>query len=52
MATELENLIVGFPSEPFLVVTNMTPAAACSPYTAAADASFKMVIDSISSGFN
>ncbi|MNL27785.1 hypothetical protein D3C87_1493990 [compost metagenome] len=52
MATEFENLIDGFPDLPFFVVTKITPAAACSPYTAAEEASFKMVIVSISSGSN
>ena len=38
------------PFVPFLVVTMITPFDAREPYKAVADASFKMVIDSISLG--
>ena len=39
------------PARPFLVVTTITPLAACVPYNVAADGPFTTSIDSISSGF-
>ena len=39
-----------FPSDPFLVVTNITPFAALAPYIEAEAASFRTVTDSIKAG--
>ena len=41
--------MTGFWATPLRVVTNTTPLAARTPYTAVADASFKIEMDSTSS---
>ena len=42
--------ISSMPSCPFLVVTTTTPSFARGPYTAVADASFRILIEAMSSG--
>ena len=50
IATFVEKLIFGFPNSPRFVVIKITPFAPLTPYTAVAEASFKIDNDSTSFG--